>query len=83
VTNANYLIQPNRADGLRWECTINQQAHTNWEDHWVHLGTYFLNPGARVQLDNMSGGGGTVDVGYDAIAFVPRSTGGHACGDPY
>jgi hypothetical protein len=83
VANANYLIQPNRADGLKWECAINQQAHTNWEDHWVHLGTYFLNPGARVQLDNMSGGGGTVDVGYDAIAFVPRSTGGHACGDPY
>ncbi|MEH1128059.1 golvesin C-terminal-like domain-containing protein [Micromonospora sp. CPCC 206061] len=82
IPEATYLIDPNSGLGEPWKCKINQQAVTEWEDHWVHLGTYPLRPGARVQLDNMiQNATGTVDIAYDAIAFVPKPSGGHNCRD--
>lgn len=85
VTYANYVIKPNDATGRQPECAINQQYVTDWHDRWVHLGAYQLFPGARVQLSNLvEGQDGTVDVGYDAMAFVLTSIGaGHRCQDPY
>ncbi|WP_089018742.1 hypothetical protein [Micromonospora coriariae] len=66
-------------------CSIDQNS-ANWEDKWVSLGWTWLYPGAKVQLDNIvAGAEGTVDVAYDAIAFVnvPGYANGRDCGDPY
>jgi hypothetical protein len=76
----DYIVNPNDGTGLTWPCRIDQGAFTNGQDAWVHLGATVLHPGARVQMNNLvQDATGTVDVGYDAIAFVPRPTGGHAC----
>jgi hypothetical protein len=84
ITYANYVIKTNDSGNRIYECAINQQYVTDWHDKWVYLGTYQLFPGARVQLSNMvTGQDGTVDVGYDAIAFAPISSGGHGCQDLY
>jgi hypothetical protein len=65
-------------------CVISQD--TAGADEWVYLGNYALAPGASVQLSNIgpAGADGTVDIAYDAMAFVPTvGSGGSHCGDPY
>ncbi|MFC8846579.1 hypothetical protein [Micromonospora sp. NPDC057141] len=66
-------------------CEIDQNV-TAYDDKWVSLGWTWLYPGAKVQLDNIvDGADGTVDVAYDAIAFVnvPGYANGRSCGSPY
>jgi hypothetical protein len=64
-------------------CAISQDDGT---DEWVYLGNYSLAPGAQVQLSNIgpADADGTVDIAYDAMAFVPTQHGtGSSCGDQY
>lgn len=84
ITKANYVIKSNDARASQYECEIDQEANTEDGDQWVYLGSYELWPGAKVQLNNMiDGTDGTVDVGYDAMAFVPAPTGDTTrCGAP-
>jgi hypothetical protein len=66
-------------------CTINQDVSAG-RDIWVSLGWTWLWPGARIELSNIvPGSDGTVDVGFDAIAFVdvPGYADGRECGDRY
>ncbi|BCJ34671.1 hypothetical protein Athai_21740 [Actinocatenispora thailandica] len=64
------------------ECVINQDS-SDGSDSWVSLGHYSLHPGARVMLKNIGMGDadGTVDIAYDAIAFIPESGSTHGCQD--
>ncbi|WP_127501686.1 hypothetical protein [Actinoplanes solisilvae] len=62
-------------------CVINQDTT---EDKWVYLGTRTLKPGARVQLHNMyEGADGSVNIAYDAVAFVEAGSATHTCGSAY
>ncbi|GIG58596.1 hypothetical protein Lfu02_29680 [Longispora fulva] len=72
-------------------CQINQHSSTpvtQGFDRWVSIGNYELGRGARVVLNNIEHDyavpNGTVDVAFDAMAFVPTvpSPGQH-CGDDY
>jgi len=58
---------------------VNQHGEKPLDRHrtrWVKLGTYSLSAGARVVLDNVTGEADSKgDVAYDAVAFVPTSTG--------
>ncbi len=47
----------------------------NYGNEWVPLGLYYLAPGAEVTASNVvSGGDGSTDVSFDAIAFRPVSS---------
>ena len=44
----------------------------NYSNQWVNIGSYALFPGDSVNTTNIvSGGDGTTDVAFDAIAFTP------------
>jgi hypothetical protein len=83
-SQAEYIIKPNGPVYVEFPCTINQNI-SNGQDKWVYLGYYDLYPGARVQLSNIvSNADGSVDVGYDAMAFnLVNSVPAHSCGDAY
>jgi Transglycosylase SLT domain len=49
--------------------TISQE--TDGVNEWVAVGQFTLHPGARVQLRNDLGGTGTIDIAFDALAFIP------------
>jgi hypothetical protein len=68
-TDAQYEINPGDGD-VPYFVHINQDIGT---DTWVSLGTYGMENGGNVQLTNLSSmTPGDYDVGYDALAFVPR-----------
>ncbi|SDY13135.1 hypothetical protein SAMN05421504_104608 [Amycolatopsis xylanica] len=72
-------------------CTIDQDTSPIGSmlgsDQWKSLGTYALQPGARVMLNNMESDyaipSATVDIAFDAMAFVPASATAHPCGQTY
>lgn len=68
TAGATYRIH--LGDGTIQESTIDQHLH---ENRWVPLGTFNLQPGAKVELSNVTAEAtpGIVNVAYDAIAFVP------------
>lgn len=72
TSNAVYRIQtPER----EVEAPISQTA--NQANKWVDLGAYeFGDQIPEVQLDNFSGGSGTADIAFDALAFVPGTYNG-------
>jgi hypothetical protein len=82
--SATYVIKPNDGTGVEFPCTINQDISSGL-DKWVYLGAYVLAPGAKVQLSNMvPGADGSVDIGYDAMAFKALpSAPYHSCGQVY
>lgn len=54
-----------------------------WQDVWVNLGAWRLEPGSRVQVSNLpTNGVAGLNVGYDAMAFVPFE-GSPVCGSLY
>jgi hypothetical protein len=82
---ASYIIKGNGPNGGEQECDINQNL-SDGNDKWAYLGKYAMYAGGRVQLSNNApGGDGTVDVGYDAMAFVPwaAAQGEHFCGENF
>jgi len=84
VTNAEYVIKG--PDGTELgTCVVDQSATQDteqWRDLWVHLGTYPLAFGSRVQLSNLiDGTDGTVNVGFDAMAFVPDDGNSRPCNE--
>jgi hypothetical protein len=81
---AEYVIKPNGPSGVQFPCTIDQDV-SNGQDKWVYLGYYDLYPGAQVQLSNIvRSADGSVDVGYDAVAFnLVNSVTAHSCGETY
>jgi hypothetical protein len=84
VTNADYILYGSAgAQTTSGECVLSQD--TNGVDKWAYLGTWSLQPGARVLLSNIiSGGNGSTDISYDALAFMSASgTTTHACGSAY
>ena len=84
-----YLVQPGA--NLPYEdvsCEIDQgtgSIATFGSDKWVYIGAYELGRGSQVQMNNhYDGEDGSVDVAWDAMAFVPISDRpGHTCKDPY
>lgn len=48
--------------------TVSQDTEAN---EWVAIGQFRLHPGARVQLQNDTGGDGTDDLAFDALEFIP------------
>lgn len=69
-------------------CVIHQGTATDstgssgGHDAWVYLGNYTLKRGTHVELNNIGdyAANGTVDIGFDAMAFVPIGSGaGHTC----
>jgi hypothetical protein len=84
VTNADYILYGSAgAQTTSGECVVSQD--TNGVDKWAYLGTWSLQPGARVLLSNIiSGGNGSTDISYDALAFMSASgTTTHTCGSTY
>ncbi|MDW5328524.1 hypothetical protein [Plantactinospora sp. KLBMP9567] len=82
IPNATYVIKPVPGEPENIQtCVIDQDAVTRGVDRWVHLGQYTFAPGGRVQLSNMiENTYGTVDVAWDAMAFIPASAGhGRPC----
>jgi hypothetical protein len=81
---AEYIIKSGGPAAEEYPCPINQDVSAG-QDKWVYLGFYHLYPGARVQLSNIvPSADGTIDVGYDAMAFNPvNSVPAHSCGDLY
>jgi hypothetical protein len=76
TTHANFVVLPTVQDTPTATCVINQNDNDSsgtGHDEWKYIGSYNLNPGARVQLNNIgnSSDNGTIDVAYDAMAFVP------------
>ncbi|MFI1994089.1 hypothetical protein [Actinoplanes sp. NPDC020271] len=84
VTNAQYYYynSATAASVGSATCKINQD--TNGVDKWVNLGTYTLSPGARFQLTNDDdSANGTIDVAFDAMAFLSPGTTAKTCGTDY
>lgn len=57
-------------------CPINQANHGGGTDRWLELGSVPLSQGAHLTADNTSyanSSDGTLDVAFDAVAFVPLS----------
>ncbi|MFC4587109.1 carbohydrate-binding protein [Sphaerisporangium corydalis] len=88
--NAEYVVWRDRTtQGTPGTCEIDQGTGSIFdeqgEDKWVYLGNYDLYPGARVQLNNLGDGqsDGTVDIAFDAMAFIPIQGTGHQCRDPF
>jgi hypothetical protein len=80
--SADYLIFDSyQSQSADQECPIDQDLNDG-QDSWVSLGHYALDPGARVMLKNIGMGDadGTVDIAYDAIAFVPENGSILGCG---
>ncbi|ROQ36195.1 hypothetical protein EDD98_5278 [Streptomyces sp. PanSC19] len=74
TTNAVYRIQTPEGEE---EAAISQAA--NQANKWVDLGAYeFGDQIPEVRLDNFSGGNGSVDIAFDAVAFVPGTYQGEA-----
>jgi hypothetical protein len=82
--SAEYVIWQNWLDIASDSCVINQGSSAG-TDTWRYLGSYDLAPGARVQLSNIgaSSEDGTVDIAYDAVAFIPITGQGYSCGVQY
>ncbi|SCE82570.1 hypothetical protein GA0070214_102305 [Micromonospora chaiyaphumensis] len=86
--DAEYVIRGGN-DGSEYTCTLDQGTGLpgiNGHDKWVYLGAYNLGRGSQVLLNNMgnSESDGTVDIAWDAMAFVPiYDRNGHNCKDPY
>ncbi|MEU4233211.1 hypothetical protein AB0F17_53745 [Nonomuraea sp. NPDC026600] len=88
--HAEYVIWPDRTtDGDPGTCEIDQRT-TGWfddlgEDEWVYLGNYDLYPGARVQLNNIgdASADSTINMAFDAMAFIPIQGAGNECGDEF
>ncbi|MFC8012643.1 golvesin C-terminal-like domain-containing protein [Streptomyces cinereoruber] len=72
TSNAVYRIQTPAGEE---EAVISQTA--NQSNKWVDLGAYdFGNQIPEVQLDNFNGGSGSIDIAFDAVAFVPGTYNG-------
>ncbi|WUQ08119.1 hypothetical protein OG259_33905 [Streptomyces sp. NBC_00250] len=72
TTNAVYRIQTPEGEE---EAEISQTA--NQANKWVDLGAYtFGDQIPEVRLDNFSGGDGSADIAFDALAFVPGTYNG-------
>lgn len=79
---ADYVIQADpraTGDSSKQDCILDQRS--NGADKWKYLGAYTLKPGAQVMLSNVGDGlaQGTVDIAYDAMAFIPINGPGHKC----
>ncbi len=80
--SADYLIfNSYQSQSADHECQLDQDSDDGY-DSWVSLGHYALDPGARVVLKNIGAGDadGTVDIAYDAMAFVPENGSTLTCG---
>jgi hypothetical protein len=88
-SHAQYLVQGDPLNANTTSCTIDQGTEslpgTNGHDEWKYIGHYTLHQGARVMLGNTgaSTDDGSVDIAYDAMAFIPISGAGHKCGDGF
>lgn len=80
ATDVVYTINP--GGGVApWKFRVNQ----DWgSEQWATLGTFAMQNGATVSLDNSSNmTAGVYDVAYDAIAFIPMGgTPGSPIGGP-
>jgi hypothetical protein len=59
------------------QCPLTQSKYTNGNDVWLELGSVTLWQGANVTANNTYAGGtgdGSLDVAFDAVAFVPVSS---------
>jgi hypothetical protein len=86
--SAEYIIQPDPNGLGQQDCVINQStkgAFHPGEDKWVYLGNATLQPGAFVMLSNVGDAtaDGTIDIAYDAMAFIPIQGAGHQCRDGF
>jgi hypothetical protein len=74
-----YTVNPgrNNSGGLVHQCPLTQSKYTNGNDVWLELGSVTLWQGANVTANNTYAGGtgdGSLDVAFDAVAFVPVSS---------
>ncbi|MEY9855942.1 RHS repeat-associated protein [Catenulispora sp. GAS73] len=68
--DATYVVNSGSAGLNPVTVTVNQHLRV---DQWIVLGTFGMAPGGTVQLTNKSSmTPGAYDVGYDALAFLPR-----------
>jgi hypothetical protein len=87
--HAQYIVEGDPLTGVQQSCTLDQSTSGifggNGHDEWRYLGHYTLRQGARVMLGNIgvNGDDGSVDVGYDAMAFIPISGAGHSCNQAF
>ncbi len=74
TASARYRVFP--GDGTDASRTVDQHLHRN---QWVSLGNFTLQPGAKVELSNLTSEvtPGSANVAFDAVAFVPISASGN------
>jgi hypothetical protein len=83
--HAQYIVEGDPLTGVQQTCTLDQSTSGvlggNGHDEWRYIGHYTLHQGARVMLGNLgvNGDNGTVDIAYDAMAFIPIQGAGHGC----
>jgi lysophospholipase L1-like esterase len=76
----SYTIYDGRGNQVGQPISVDQN---NYTDQWVNLGRFYLGPGAKVTTTNVvTGGDGTTDVAFDAVAFSPVASYA-AIGDSY
>ena len=91
---ADYIVYGDATDTVQGDCMIDQGGDTGaildpfGHDTWVYLGNWLLHRGARVAINNLAdpseSADGTVDIAFDAMAFVPTNgVSGNHCEDSY